>query len=57
MGTIELIEGQSLSPGEAMEVDMTLWLWPELCREIYVGRQWRIQEGAQLVAWGTVVSL
>ena len=56
MGTIELTDRQSLAPGEAMNLDMTLWLWPALAREVDIGRRWRIQEGEQLVGWGTVLS-
>lgn len=55
MGAIELADGQSLAPGDALDVDMTLLAWPALSKEIKKGRRWRLQEGAQLVGWGTVL--
>jgi hypothetical protein len=57
MGEIELVEGQALAPGEAMSIEMTLWTWPALTRDLHEGRRWRLQEGAQLVGWGTILEL
>ena len=57
MGPIELAEGQSIAPGESVDVNMTLWLWPPLVSELRVGQRWRIQEGAQLVGWGEVLNI
>jgi translation elongation factor EF-Tu-like GTPase len=57
IGTIDLSEGQTLAPGEAMEVGMVLLAWPALTQAIQVGRRWRMQEGARFVGWGTVLEL
>ena len=57
MGPIELPTDGQLSPGESLEVEMTLFVWPELVPELDVGRQWRIQEGAKIVRTGTILKL
>lgn len=57
MGEIELGEGQLLAPGEATNIEMTLWTWPALTGDLHVGRRWRLQEGARLIGWGTVLEL
>lgn len=57
MGEIELEEGQTLAPGEAVDVKMVLLAWPALTQDIQLGRRWRIQEGARLVGWGTVIDI
>ena len=55
MGSIELAEGESVQPGETIVRDLILVVLPELAAEMAVGREWRIQEGAKLVAIGTVL--
>ena len=55
MGFIELPEGRETQPGDTIIVPLTLLIWPELKGELREGRQWRIQEGGQLVAMGTVL--
>lgn len=57
MGKIELGEGQAFAPGQAMDVEIVLLTWPALTQDIRVGRRWRIQEGARLVGWGTVMEV
>ncbi len=57
MGFIELPEGQQVAPGDAIQTEMTLWIYPTVKPEISVGRQWRIQEGARLVAVGTILEI
>ena len=57
MGFIELPEGQQVAPGETIQTEMTLWIYPTVKPEISVGRQWRIQEGARLVAVGTILEI
>jgi len=57
MGIIELPEGQQVAPGDTIEADITFWVSPAVRPEISVGRQWRIQEGAKLVAAGTILEV
>jgi hypothetical protein len=46
VGFIDLPNGQELYPGESIELPIMFWNWPGLERQIYPGREWRIQEGA-----------
>jgi translation elongation factor EF-Tu-like GTPase len=55
VGLIDLPEGQVVNPGDTLDVDMTLQVWPELAEKIVAGREWRIQEGPKLVGLGTVL--
>lgn len=57
MGFIELPEGQQVAPGDTIQMEMTLWIYPAVKAEIGVGRQWRIQEGGKLVAVGTILEV
>ncbi|MGN6691885.1 MAG: hypothetical protein ACTHJU_13175 [Sphingopyxis sp.] len=57
MGFIDLPEGQQVAPGDTIQTEMTLWIYPAVKPEISVGRQWRIQEGARLVAVGTILEV
>ncbi|OYU14722.1 MAG: hypothetical protein CFE37_09665 [Alphaproteobacteria bacterium PA4] len=57
MGFIELPEGQQVAPGETIQTQMTLWIYPAVKPELNVGRQWRIQEGGKLVAVGTIIKV
>lgn len=57
IGSIELAEGERILPGETVQKDLLLFIWPELAPEIVVGREWRIQEGKKLVAIGTVLEV
>ena len=57
VGFIDLPEGTVLMPGEAIELTMTFWDWPGLAAQVHPGREWRIQEGARLVGFGTVLEV
>ena len=57
IGFINLGEGEKIMPGDTIEKEMNLLVWPELIREIFEGREWRIQEGAHLVGIGTVLKV
>ncbi|WP_202988262.1 MULTISPECIES: hypothetical protein [Sphingopyxis] len=57
MGFIELPEGQQVAPNDTIQTEMTLRIYPTVKPEISVGRQWRIQEGARLVAVGTILEI
>ena len=57
IGFIELPEGQPVVPGDTIQTEMTLWLYPAVKSEISVGRDWRIQEGGKLVALGTILEV
>lgn len=57
VGFIELPEGTELYPGQSMEIPITFWWWPGLENQIYPGREWRIQEGARLVATGKIIEV
>ena len=56
-GFIELPDGVELHPGETMELPIAFWWWPGLERQIYAGREWRIQEGLLLVGTGRVIEI
>lgn len=57
VGFIELPEGQQVAPGDTIQTEMTLWIYPAVKLEIRSGRQWRIQEGGKLVAVGTILEV
>lgn len=57
MGFIELPEGQQVAPGDTIQTEINLWIYPAVKSEISVGRQWRIQEGSRLVAVGTILEV
>lgn len=54
IGQIELIEGESLHPGETRDLLVTFLNVRGLREILTVGREWRIQEGGQLVGHGIV---
>lgn len=56
-GFIDLPKGVTIGPGETAIAPISLWWWPGLVGEIYVGREWRIQEGLRLVGYGRVIAL
>ncbi|NWK98437.1 hypothetical protein DM806_22790 [Sphingobium lactosutens] len=56
-GFIELPEGLAMNPGETITVPIALWWWPGLTGQIYVGREWRVQEGPHLVGFGRVIKV
>ena len=56
-GFIDLPEGRDLYPGESIVLPIRFFKWPGLDGQIYPGREWRIQEGARLVAMGTVIEV
>jgi translation elongation factor EF-Tu-like GTPase len=56
-GFIDLPLGQSLLPGDTAEVLIAFWYWSGLEGEIFVGREWRIQEGAKVVGKGTILEV
>lgn len=57
MGFIELDEGEQVVPGDTIEKDITLTIFPAVDPEIREGRKWRIQEGGRLVAVGTILKV
>ena len=58
IGFIEMAEGFYLEPGDCAEVRVDfLTRYPELLKELYVGREWYVQEGARVVGIGTVLEL
>ncbi len=57
MGFMGLPEGVNLYPGESVDLDLALSIWPALTPEIRVGREWRIQEGSRLVGTGTILEI
>ena len=57
IGSIDLPDGTELHPGESIELPIVFCSWPGLNSQIYPGREWRIQEGAQLVGIGTVLEV
>ena len=57
IGFIDLAENEVIEPGEAVTKEIRLLIWPGFQAEIREGREWRIQEGAKLVAIGTVLSV
>jgi translation elongation factor EF-Tu-like GTPase len=57
MGFIELPGGQQVAPGDTIQTEITLRIYPAVRPEVRVGRQWRIQEGGKLVAVGTILEV
>jgi elongation factor Tu len=57
IGFMNFPEGVELWPGESLEVLISFWSWPGIETEIYPGREWRIQEGRNLVALGTILEV
>lgn len=56
-GFINLPDGIVVQPGQTITVPIALWWWPDLDDQVYVGREWRIQEGPHLVGFGKVVEV
>jgi hypothetical protein len=56
-GFIDLPVGQNLHPGEDAEVLIAFLYWPGLNGELFVGREWRIQEGPKVVGKGTILEV
>lgn len=57
MGFIDLPPNQHVSPGETLQADIDLLIYPAVKPEIKPGRKWRIQEGGKLVAVGTILEV
>lgn len=57
IGAIDLPDGVELRPGEESECLVDFWRWSGLDGRIHPGREWRIQEGRQLVGIGVVIEL
>lgn len=57
IGFLEFGQGEVLRPGESTELEMTLWPRPGLEDVVQPGREWRIQEGHQLVGVGKVLEV
>jgi translation elongation factor EF-Tu-like GTPase len=55
MGFVELADGQQVNPGDTIEKDITLLIFPAVAPEIRAGWEWRIQEGGKLVAIGSIL--
>lgn len=57
IGAIEVSSERDLNPGDTIETDITMTVWPELVATISTGRVWRIQEGSKLVGFGKVIDV
>lgn len=57
MGFIDLPPSQHVSPGETIQADIDLLIYPAVKPEIRAGKQWRIQEGDRLAAMGTILKV
>lgn len=57
IGFIDLPDGAELHPGESIDLPIMFWNWPGLKGQIHQGREWRIQEGAKLVGFGTILEV
>jgi translation elongation factor EF-Tu-like GTPase len=57
IGQVEIPEGELLNPGETRELVITFLNVGGLVAELIPGRQWRIQEGARLVAVAEVLAI
>lgn len=57
MGSIELADGEEVFPGDTLQKEITLLIFPAIEPEIQEGREWRIQEGGKLVAMGTILKV
>lgn len=55
IGQIEIPRGDELHPGKTYKLPVTFINGPGLEKMLTVGREWRIQEGAKLVAIAKVV--
>lgn len=55
-GLMEVSQANPLSPGEERLLDIQFIAWPNDVAFV-VGKEWRIQEGAQLVGWGKIVNV
>lgn len=57
IGQIDLPEGMLVAPGDTIEAEITFFIYPKV-KPLFKGlRQWRIQEGARLVAVGTLLEV
>ena len=57
IGFIDLPEGVELHPGDSIETSIRFMEWSALAGQLYPGREWRIQEGATLVGFGTIIEI
>lgn len=57
IGQVELPSGLELLPGETQDLYITFLNGPNLSKNLYVGRSWRIQEGAHFVATGEILAV
>ena len=58
IGFIDMAEGFYLVPTDCAEVRVDfLGRYPELLKELYVGREWYVQEGAKVVGIGTILEV
>lgn len=57
VGQVEFSDAAMIHPGEVREVVITFLNGPGLADLLHVGRTWRIQEGAKLVATGEVLQV
>jgi elongation factor Tu len=55
-GFINLEPGVVVRPGESAEVEIVFFSLP-LDADLFLGREWRIQEGSRLVGIGTVLEI
>lgn len=57
IGLVAIPDQVVLSPGESTKAKVTFLASPELTRQIYSGRRWRIQEGRKLIGVGTILEV
>jgi len=57
IGSIELIAGEEVHPGDTVRKIVTFVSSPIVVSEVQEGRTWRIQEGPHLIAIGTVLRI
>lgn len=57
IGQIEVPAGIAIHPGETRDLSVTFLSGRGLAEAIQVGREWRIQEGAKLVAMAEVLEI
>ena len=57
IGSIELAEGEQVKPGDTILKVVSFLATQVVISEVREGREWRLQEGARLVAIGSILRL
>lgn len=57
IGFLEIPEGIEVEPGGSITLPISFWAWPGLSEIAVPGREWRIQEGHQVVGIGRVIEV